>query len=129
MPERVFSLGRECTLEIDGQVIDGVADVTVRERTDTVDATGFGHTIASEVPVVRSYSLAVAFREIKVARELWLARHSSSSGFELPKVFTIAVEGGVMEFYRDFILADIDEDQPVDSNVAAVIRFNQWGHA
>jgi hypothetical protein len=129
LPERVFSLGRECTLDIEGEVIDGIADVSIREGTDTIDATGFGHTTASEIAIVRSRQLIVAFKELRQARLLWNQRLEVAGDFSLPRVFQVLVEGGVIQISSFFTMADIDEDQPIDSGVAAAIQFNEWGHA
>lgn len=129
MPDRVYSLGRQCNLEIEGEVIDGIADVSVRERTDTIDATGFGQSRASEVAVVLSRQLIVSFRDLRQARLLFEQRYEAAGDFMLPRIFQVLVEGGVIQISSFFTMADIDEDQPLDSGVAAAIQFNEWGHA
>lgn len=129
MPERVYSLGRQCNLEIEGEVIDGIADVSIREGTDSIDATGFGQTTASEIAIVRSRQLIVAFRDLRQARLLFEQRYEAAGDFMLPRVFQVLVEGGVIQISSFFTMADIDEDQPIDSGVAAAIQFNEWGHA
>ena len=129
MSVREFSLGRECVLEIDGEVLLGIADVSVRERTTQLDATGFGQILESSIPASRTTQLIVSFRELSGARQLWFRRLDASGSFLLPRVFDVAIYGGVMEIRGSYVMADIDEDQPIDGGVAAAIQFNEWGHA
>jgi hypothetical protein len=126
--EKVYQLGRKCTLEIDGEPYDGVADVSVRERTETIDVTGFGHTVVSELPVTRTYQILVTFAEIRLARTLWSQRTTPAGSFLLPRIFEIQIDGAVININERFIIADIDDDQPIDGAILPRIQFNQWGH-
>ena len=127
--EKVYSLGRKCTLEIDGEPCNGVSDVSVRERTETIDVTGFNHTVVSELPVTRTYQILVTFAELRIAKELWNKRLERVGDFLLPRIFTLLVEGATMTFQERFVIADIDDDQPIDGAILPRIQFNQWGHA
>jgi hypothetical protein len=126
--EKIYSLGRKCTLEIDGEPCDGVADVSVRERTETLDVTGLNQTVVSEVPVTRTYQILVTFSELRIARQLWSNRVEQVGDFTLPRIFTLLVEGATMTFQERFVIADMDDDQPLDGVVMPRIQFNQWGH-
>jgi hypothetical protein len=126
--EKIFRLGRKCILEIDGEPCDSVADVLVRERTETLDVTGLGQTVVSEIPVTRTYQIVVTFSELTVARQLWTDRLEQVGDFLLPRIFTLLVEGATMTFQERFVVADIDDDQPIDGAVQPRIQFNQWGH-
>jgi hypothetical protein len=126
--EKIYSLGRKCTLEIDGEPCDGVADVSVRERVETLDVTGFGHTVVSELPVTRTYQILVTFSELRIARQLWTQRVAPAGDYLLPRIFEIQVDGGTISISERFIIADIDDDQPIDGAVMPRIQFNQWGH-
>jgi hypothetical protein len=105
-----------------------VADVSVRERTETLDVTGLNQTVVSEVPVTRTYQILVTFSELRIARQLWSNRVEQVGDFTLPRIFTLLVEGATMTFQERFVIADMDDDQPLDGVVMPRIQFNQWGH-
>lgn len=126
--EKIYKLGRQCELQIDGEPYEGIADVVVRERTETLDVTGFGQTVVSEIPVTRTYQVLVTFPEIRQARMLWTQRVAPAGDFLLPRIFEIQIDGSVININERFVIADIDDDQPVDGAVQPRIQFNQWGH-
>jgi hypothetical protein len=128
VPDKIYRLGRECELEIDGEPCTGVADVTLRESTEMVDATGMGHVVQSEVAVIRTFEVSVTFREMTKARELWARRVTATGGFILPTVFTLRLSGGLVEVYESFTLGEMEADESIDGLVVPRFVFKQWGH-
>ena len=126
--EKIYRLGRSCELEIDGEPYDGVSDVTLRESTEMVDASGMGHVVQSEVAVIRTFEVSATFREMKQARDLWGRRVTTAGGFILPTVFKLRLSGGLVELYESFTLGEMEAEESIDGLVAPRFVFKQWGH-
>lgn len=126
---RIYALGRECVLTIDGNDIDGASDVVVRESVTEVDATGFNHASVSTIVTQRTLELSVSIPDLSYARWLYERRWELVDGFYLPKIFEVSLEGGVVQFTgKKFTIHDIDADEPLDGMVVPRLTFKQWGH-
>ena len=127
----VTVLGRECVLEIEGQVVDGASDVSVRETIVEIDATGFNHQTASSIVVSRSHEIQLTLPDMKSARELYKRRWAKSSvgRFWLPLAVDVRLSGGLIEIEGKFTIHEIDADELLDGAVIPRIALRSWGHA
>lgn len=126
---RIYVLGRECILTIEGNEIEGASDVMVRESVTEVDATGFNHRSVSTIVTQRTLELSVSIPDVSYARWLFERRWTLFAGFYVPNIFDVSLEGGVVEFTaKKFTIHDIDADEPLDGMVVPRLTFKQWGH-
>ena len=125
---RVFALGKDCVLELDGQEIEGVADVSVRETIVEMDATGFNHSTTSSVVVMRSYEIQILVPDMKIARGLYGKRWSKVDGFMMSSLVDAKLSGGIAEIKGKFTIHDIDADESLDGAVIPRFLLRSWGH-
>lgn len=126
---RIYVLGRECILTIEGNEIQGASDVMVRESVTEVDATGFNHRSVSTIVTQRTLELSVSIPDVSYARWLYERRWALFDGFYVPNIFDVSLEGGVVEFTaKKFTIHDIDADEPLDGMVVPRLTFKEWGH-
>lgn len=126
---RIYVLGRECVLTIEGEEIHGASDVAVRETVTEVDATGFNHRSVSTVVTQRTWELSVSIPDVTYARWLHQQRWRLFDGFYVPNIFDVSLQGGVIQFTdKQFTIHDIDSDEPMDGVVIPRITFKQWGN-
>lgn len=124
---RVYVLGRECILTIEGNEIQGASDVMVRESVTEVDATGFNHQSVSTIVTQRTLELSASLPDVSYARWLYRRRWELVNGFYLPNIFEVSLSGGVVEFTaKKFTIHDIDADEPLDGMVVPRITFKEW---
>lgn len=125
---RIYVLGRECILTIEGNEIEGASDVMVRESVTEVDATGFNHRSVSTIVTQRTLELSVSIPDVSYARWLYGKRWELFNGFYLPNIFEVSLEGGAVYFSgKKFTLHDIDSDEPLDGIVVPRLTFKEWG--
>jgi hypothetical protein len=128
LKDRVFALGKNCVLEIDGQEIDGVSDVSVRETIVEVDATVFNQSTTSSVVVMRSHEIQILVPDMTLARALYQKRWSKVGDYMLPGVVEAKLTGGLMEIEGRFTIHDIDADESLDGAVIPRFALRSWGH-
>ena len=127
--DRVYSLGRECILTIDGEEIDGAADIAIRETATEVDATGFNHQVVSTIVTQRTYEISVSVPEMRQAARIYGLRWRLFNGFKVPNVLEVSLEGGIVEVTNGkFTIHDVDADEPLDGAVVPRFTLKQWGH-
>jgi hypothetical protein len=125
---RVYVLGRECQLFIEGELVTGVSDVTVRETVTEIDATGFNHAVVSTAVVQRTYEIGVSILDVAFARRLRNARLQPVNGFLLPSSLRVQLAGGLFNIDDYFTVHDVDGDEPMDGAVVSQFSLKQWGH-
>lgn len=124
---RIYVLGRECILTIDGNEIQGASDVMVRESVTEVDATSFNHRSISTIVTQRTLELSVSIPDVSYARWLYERRWTLFDGFYVPSIFEVSLEGGVVQFTaKTFTIHDIDADEPLDGMVVPRMTFKEW---
>lgn len=127
--KRVYLLGRECVLSIEGVKIHGASDVTVRESVTEVDATGFNHRSVSTLVTHRTIELSVSIPDVSYAKELYKERQKLFLGLWMPRIFSVSLQGGVIEFDELlFTIHDVDADEPLNGAVIPRFTFKQWSH-
>lgn len=128
--KRVYLLGRECVLSIEGVKIHGASDVTVRESVTEVDATGFNHRSVSTLVTHRTIELSVSIPDVSYAKALYEARQRLHwNGLWMPNIFSVSLQGGVIEFDELlFTIHDVDADEPLNGAVIPRFTFKQWSH-
>lgn len=123
-----YVLGRECTLLIDFTLIPEVADVLVREYTTEMDATGRTHSLISTIVTHRTYEISLTIPEMTRARWLHSRRWVKNGDFMLPRVMSLNLQGGGVDIFEKFVMADVDADETLDDVVSMAFSFKQWGH-
>ena len=127
---RIYVLGRECILTIEGNEIHGASDVMVRENVTEVDATGFNASVASSVVTQRTLEISVTIPDLSYARWLHANRLIIFNGFFLPRIFQVSLSGGLIEFENmRFTINGIDADEPLDGIVSPRFTLKEWGEA
>lgn len=128
-----YVLGKDCVLAIDGEQIDGVSDVVVRETTTEIDATGFDDYGTSTVVVGRTLEIALSLPDIKKARELYAKRFiekwTGDRLFYLPRLLLVELSGGLFEItgsLRHFTVHSIDGDELLDGAVIPRFELREW---
>lgn len=121
MPSDRFRLGRDCTLSVDGKILSGIRDVSVRRRTREFDATGFMHNVESSVVTHRTLDLEVDV--LKPADAAVLRAAEKSGG-----VVTVITTNGLREFTANFTVSESSTDEPLDEAVHARFSLKQWAH-
>ena len=128
LKDRVFALGKDCVLEIDGKVIDGVSDVSVRETVTEIDATGFNASTTSSIVVMRSHEIQILVPDMTLAKELYQKRLAKKGEYMLPGVVEAKLTGGLFELDGKFTIHDIDADESLDGAVIPRFALRSWGH-
>lgn len=124
---RIYVLGRECILTIEGNEIHGASDVMVRENVTEVDATGFNASVASSVVTQWTWEISVTIPDLSYARWLHANRFVSVNGFLLPRIFEVSLSGGLVEFENEkFTINGVDADEPLDGIVVPRFTLKEW---
>jgi hypothetical protein len=127
---RVYVLGRECVLFIEGVQMTGISDLALRELVTEVDATGFNHQVTSTIVTQRSIEISFGCPDMAQARQLYDQRWRLFNGFKIPNVFEVFLDGGLLgPIVGKFTLHDTDADEPMNDIVAPRFTLKQWGHA
>jgi hypothetical protein len=133
MPAAItYVLGKDCVLTIDDVEIKGVSDVSVRETTTEIDASGFNGYGASTVVVGRTYEIMFSVPDIAKARTLFAARWKrvdvGSSSFRLPEILDVELTGGLFDISRPFTIHGIDGDEPLNDAVIPRFELREWNY-
>ena len=124
---RIYVLGRECILAIEGNEIRGASDVMVRENVTEVDATGFNASVASSVVTQWTWEISVTIPDLSYARWLHANRFVSVNGFLLPRIFEVSLSGGLVAFDNEkFTINGVDADEPLDGIVVPRFTLKEW---
>ena len=143
MPQGItYVLGKDCKLFIEEEEIHGVDDVSVREVTTEIDATGYRRWAPSTVVISRGYEIMLSMPDIEAAKELNKRRVIEVTGpsnvtgvyepvggyiFTLPQVFRIRLEGGLEDIEEWFTIHGVDADQSLDGAVIPRFHLRSWG--
>ena len=133
MPAAItYVLGKDCVLTIDGAEVKGVSDVSVRETTTEIDASGFNGYGASTVVVGRTYEILFSVPDIAAARVLfakrWQRGNVGNSTFYLPQILDVELTGGLFEISRPFTIHGIDGDEPLNDAVIPRFELREWNY-
>lgn len=116
-----YRLGRDCVLQVEGVVLQGVRGVTPKRSVRTIDATGFGDTCESVIVTHRTWEL-----EIEVVRAddaAILRRAEESDG-----LVTVVTSNGIRPVSADFTVLETTASEPLDDAVVATFTLRQWAH-
>lgn len=116
-----YRLGRDCVLTVDGQILSGIRDVTVRRTTTEVDATGYGHTMRSTVVTHRTLELTVEVVKPADADKLRAAEEDG-------KHVQITTQNGLRPISKYFTVCEGSADEPLDGAVFPTFTLKEWGH-
>lgn len=133
MPAAItYVLGKDCVLTIDGAEVKGVSDVSVRETTTEIDASGFNGYGASTVVVGRTYEILFSFPDIAKARLLlaktWKSGNVGNSTFYLPQILDVELTGGLFDISRPFTIHGIEGDEPLNDAVIPRFELREWNY-
>ena len=133
MPAAItYVLGKDCVLTIDGADVKGVSDVSVRETTTEIDASGFNGYGASTVVVGRTYEILFSVPDIATARVLFAKRwervDAGNSTFYLPQILDVELTGGLFDISRPFTIHGIDGDEPLNDAVIPRFELREWNY-
>ena len=128
-----YALGKDCVLTIEGSEVKGVADVSVRETTTEIDATGFNDYAASTVVVQRTYEIMLSVPDIKVARTLfasrWQKKFLGTTPVYLPQILDVQLTGGLFNINGGFTIHEVDGDDLLDGAVIPRFVLREWSHS
>ena len=126
---RVYVLGRECLLVIEGVPMHGISDLALRELVTEVDATGFNHQVVSTIVTQRTYEISFGCPDMAQATSLYNIRWRLFNGFKIPNVLEVFLEGGLLgPIVGKFTLHDVEADEPLNDAVVPRFTLKQWGH-
>jgi hypothetical protein len=133
MPKAItYVLGKDCVLTIDGAEVKGVSDVSVRETTTEIDASGFNGYGASTVVVGRTYEILFSVPDIATARALlakrWRIGNVGNSTFYLPQILDVELTGGLFDISRPFTIHGIEGDEPLNDAVIPRFELREWNY-
>lgn len=131
MPAAItYVLGKDCVLTIESEEIKGVADVSVRETTTEVDATGFNHFAGSTAIVGRTVEILLSVPDLKVARKLlgwrWAERKAGTTSLWLQQIVEVELTGGLFQLRGGFTIHEIDGDELLDGAIIPRFALRQW---
>jgi hypothetical protein len=125
-----FRLGRNCALTIDGNLMVGIEDATVRVVQREIDATKFGVSISSSVVTHRSLEVSFTTPDYKVIAFMRDRMSQAVGGYWLPRVVEVAFYHGVLDGQKwDFIIHELDADEPLNGPVRARFLLKQVTNA
>jgi len=117
-------MGRDCSLIVDNVIVPHVGDVTVRQVTTTVDGTGYGHAVRSEIVTHRTYEVVVSVPDLLSAEML---RKKAWTSAKLQGLIELWLKDGLFEIRDTFSVGEISGDEPLDDVVHGRFEFLQWG--
>jgi len=131
MPAAItYVLGKDCVLTIESKEIKGVSDVSVRETTTEIDATGFNHFSGSTAIVGRTMEVLLSVPDLKVARELlalrWAERKAGTTSLWLQQIVEVELRGGLFQLTGGFTIHEIDGDELLDGAIIPRFALRQW---
>lgn len=131
MPAAItYVLGKDCVLKIESKEIKGVSDVSIRETTTEIDATGFNQYSGSTAIVGRTVEILLSVPDMKVARELfemrWMERTAGFSTFMLQRIVDVELEGGLFQITGNFTIHEIDGDESLDGAIIPRFVLREW---
>jgi hypothetical protein len=126
---RQYRLGRNCVLSIDGVVLQSIQDVSVRVIPDEIDVHNGGEACQSVVVVRRTIHVSFSLIDVREALFLGQRMELSFGQSPRPKTCLVAVSGGHVVKSFTATVHDLDEDQPLRSNVGTRWLLKQWGKA
>jgi hypothetical protein len=118
-----YRLGRNCTLTIDGTVLQSVTDASLRERVVTLDCTGGANTSSAEIVVRRD--LIVEFALLDFDESQYLDGKVTSAGAD--PIVEVSFQGGHKNRIFLATLHDSSEDQPLRDAVQSSWTLKRWG--
>jgi len=118
-----YRLGRNCTLTIDGTVLQSVTDATLRERVVALDATGGANTSSSEIVIRRD--LIVEFGLLDFDESQFLDGKVTSYGAN--PIVEVSFQGGHKNRIFFATLHDSSEEQPLRDAVQSTWTLKRWG--
>ena len=124
-----YRLGRNCVLSIDGVVLQSVQDVNIRVIPDEFDVHNGGDICQSVVVVRRTIQVAFTLIDVREAQFVGKRMELSFGQSPLPKKCLVVVAGGHVVKSFTATVHDLDEDQPLRSNVGTRWLIKQWGKA
>lgn len=125
MPSRElqYRLGRNCTLIVDGTVLQSVKDAFLRVTVVTQDATGPGNRASSEIVLRRDISFEFTLLDFEEAQ--YLDGKVAAAGSD--PIVAVTVEGGHQARVFLATVHDQSEPQGVADVVASQWTLKQWG--
>jgi hypothetical protein len=131
MPAAItYVLGKDCKLFIESEEIKGVADVSVRETTTEIDATGFNSFSGSTAIVGRTIEILLSVPDRTVAKKLldmrWKWRKAGTASFYLQQIVDVELQGGLFDIIESFTIHEIDGDELLDGAVIPRFALRQW---
>jgi hypothetical protein len=125
-----FRLGRNCALTIDGNLMVGIEDATVRVVQREIDATRFGFSVSSSVVTHRSLEVSFTTPDYKVIAFMRDRMSELVGSYYLPRVVSVVFYHGVLHNQTwDFIIHELDSDEPLNGPVRARFLLKQVTNA
>lgn len=117
-------LGRNCSLIVDGTLLQSVTDALLRVRTTTQEATGGGSTASAEIVVRRD--LSIDFTLLDWAEAQFMDSKVAASPGADPIVEVHVANGHLSRVFLAKV-HDVDEGQGVGEVVSSRWELRQWG--
>lgn len=117
-----YRLGRQCTITLEGQLLQSVTNLAVRRTVEEFDATGFLHNVKSAIVTHRTLELEI---ELLRPSEIAKLRNAELRG----AVVTVTTANGARAFTANFTVHESTADEPLDDAIRPRFTLKQWGHA
>ena len=118
-----YRLGRNCTLTIDGTVLQSVTNAFLRVRVVTLECAGGGNTSGAEIVVRRDH--VIEFGLLDFTESQFLDGKITSPGAD--PIVEVSFQGGHINRVFNATLHDASEEQPLQGAVESSWTLKQWG--
>lgn len=126
-PGQIFRLGRNCALAIDGTVMVGAEDVSLRVVHREIDLTPFGSPVACSVATHRSLEVTLTSPDLAVTQFLRQRMDRKVGDYYLPVVVEIEFFNGIYHGNKfQFTIVELDSDEPLNGVVRSRFLFKQF---
>jgi hypothetical protein len=129
-PGQKFRLGRNCGLAIDGVVMVGVEDVTIRLLSRELDLTPFTASIVTTVSTHWTFEVALSTPDMAVAEYLRERTSRLVGGYILPVIVELEFFNGLFNGQKHlFTILELDSGEPLNGVVRSQFLFKQFASA
>lgn len=129
-PGQIFRLGRHCGLAIDGVVMVGAEDVTIRILSRELDLTSFVASSVTTVSTHWTFEVALATPDMAVAQFLRERTYKNVGGYFLPVIVELEFFNGLFNGQKyQFTILELDSGEPLNGVVRSQFLFKQFASA
>jgi len=129
-PGQIFRLGRKCGLAIDGVVMVGVEDVTIRVLSRELDLTSSTAASVTTVSTHWTFEVALSTPDMAVAEFLRDRTYQNVGGYSLPVIVELEFFNGLFNGQKyQFTIIELDSGEPLNGVVRSQFLFKEFARA